>query len=284
MTIDRWRSVLFVPGNRLDLMQKAPRSGAKAVVVDLEDAVPADAKPSARETVAEGVAALIETGVDVLVRVNPPATRWFADDVAALPASGLSGVVVPKLESPEDLDALAVVPDDVPVVAGLETVRGVADARMLLTRPVAGCYFGAEDYTVDLGGVRTAANAEVQVPRAMVAMAARLAGMPSFDMVVLDFRDTERFRSEAVEARALGYAGKLCIHPAQVAHANEAFEPSALEIERARQLLEVYDEAVAGGRATAAFDGTMVDEVVARHARAVLAASDALGSTTSTRH
>jgi citrate lyase subunit beta / citryl-CoA lyase len=283
MTIDRWRSLLFVPGNRLDLMQKAPRWGPKAVVVDLEDAVPADAKPSARETVVEGVAALIDTGVDVLVRVNPPATRWFADDVAALPPA-LSGVVVPKLESPDDLEALATALGDVPILAGLETVRGVADARLLLAHPVAGCYFGAEDYTVDLGGVRTAGNAEIQVPRAMVAMAARLAGVPSFDMVVLDFNDTERFRSEAVEARALGYAGKLCIHPAQVVPANESFEPSADEIDRARQLLEVYDEAVAGGRATVAFDGTMVDEVVARHARAVLAASDTAESTTSTRH
>lgn len=253
-----WRSVLFVPGDRPDLAAKAPRSGPDAVVLDLEDAVPPAGKVAARDSVRDAAAELASADVDVLVRVNPPGTQWFARDVEALP-DGLAGVVMPKFEVLVDVG--------LPVVAGLETVRGVAVAGSTLTGPVVACYFGAEDYIADLGGVRTPGNAEVAVPRALASMAARLAGVPALDMVTLDFGDTDRFVAEAAEARALGYSGKLCIHPAQVGPANEAFVPSAEEVDRAERLLAAFDDA---GGVTVAFEGQMVDEVVARQARAVL--------------
>jgi citrate lyase subunit beta/citryl-CoA lyase len=208
------------------------------------------------------------------VRVNPPGTEWFADDVALLPLPGVSAIVVPKLDTPRDVAMVGDAAGGVPVVAGLETVRGVADARDVLVGPVAGCYFGAEDYIADLGGVRTDGNAEVAVARALVAIAARLAGIPALDQVVLDYRDDARFRREASEARALGYAGKICIHPAQVPLANESFIPSAEEVERAERLLAAFDRALAAGHAACAFEGTMVDEVVAKQARAVISAAE----------
>lgn len=274
----RLRSLLFVPGNRPELAAKAPRSGPDAVVLDLEDAVPPQQKPAARAAVRDALGAL-----PTYVRVNPPGTSWFDDDVSALP-DGVAGVVVPKLESAAQLAEVArrlagraeatgrpggsaAAPG---VVAGLETVRGVADAREILRPPVVACYFGAEDYVCDLGGVRTGDNAEVALPRATVAVAARLAGVPALDMVTLDLDDADRFTREAHEARALGYSGKLCVHPSQVGLANTAFLPSAEEVARARRLLD----AVAGaGGATIAFEGQMVDEVVAARARAVLRAA-----------
>jgi citrate lyase subunit beta/citryl-CoA lyase len=268
----RLRSLLFVPGNRPDMAAKAHRAEPDAVVLDLEDAVPPDGKAAAREMVPEAVAEVVAASpATVWVRVNPPATEWFADDVAALlPIAGLTGVVVPKLDTADDVARVASAVGALPVLAGLETVRGVADAREVLVAPVTACYFGAEDYVADLGGVRTDDNAEVAVARALVGIAARLAGVPALDQVVLDFHDTSRFVSEAQEARALGYAGKICIHPAQVPLANEQFVPSAEEVDRATRLLAAFDEALAAGRAACAFEGTMVDEVVARQARAVL--------------
>ncbi len=149
----------------------------------------------------------------------------------------------------------------------------MADARELLRPPVAACYFGAEDYVADLGGIRTPGNEEVAFARSYVAIAARLAGIPAFDLVTLDFGDDARFTTEAHEARALGYAGKLCIHPAQVGLANEAFRPSDDELDWAARLLAAFDEA--GGR-TIAFEGQMVDEVVAARARAIVASGDAV--------
>lgn len=268
----RHRSLLFVPANRPDLAAKAGRSQPDAVVLDLEDAVPEAEKAAARSELAKATSELVANGMAVLVRVNPPTTPWFAEDLEALP-DGIAGVVVPKFE-PASLDFLSRAKVELPVVAGLETVRGVFDAREALIEPVAGCYFGAEDYVVDLGGVRNPDNAEVAVARSLVAVAARLAGVPAYDMIVVDFGDAERFRTEAVAARALGYAGKLCIHPAQVLPANETFVPSTDELDRARRLLSAFDDAVAHGQAAIAFEGTMVDEVVARAARAVLASAD----------
>jgi citrate lyase subunit beta/citryl-CoA lyase len=246
---------------------KAPRSGPDAVVIDLEDAVPPAAKAEARGAGREATAGLTEV-VPVCVRVNPPASPWFADDVAALP-SGLAAVVVPKLDTAEDVARVASALGGLPVVAGLETVRGVADAREVLRPPVAACYFGAEDYVADLGGVRTPGNAEVAWARAFVAVAARLAGVPALDMVTIDFHDDDRFTAEAREARALGYVGKMCIHPAQVPLARAAFQPTPDEVDAARRLLAAFE---AAGGETIAFEGQMVDEVVAARARALLAA------------
>ena len=267
----RWRSLLFVPGSRADLAAKAPRSQPDVVVLDLEDAVPAAGKAAARATVREAAAELAGV-VPVCVRVNPPGTEWFDDDVAGLP-DDLLAVVVPKLETLAQVELLTSALSGRPVVAGLETVLGVLDARELLAAPVvSACYFGAEDYVADLGGVRTPGNDEVAHARAHVAMAARVAGVPALDMVTIDFGDHERFATEAGQARALGYAGKLCIHPGQVGAANDAFLPSPEEAERARRLLAAFD---AAGGATIAFEGQMVDEVVAVRARAVVAADEA---------
>jgi citrate lyase subunit beta/citryl-CoA lyase len=267
--------MLFVPANRPDLAAKATRSAPDVVVLDLEDAVPPAGKADARATAA-AAATVLAGEVPVCVRVNPPGTPWFADDVASLP-DGLTAVVVPKLESADQLDHVASALGGRQVVAGIETVRGAADARLLLgpdsafgpRRPaVVACYFGAEDYIADLGGVRTSSNDEVAFPRAYVAMAARLAGVPALDMVTLDFHDDARYATEAGQARALGYAGKLCIHPAQVKIANEAFQPTEEEIAWAGRVLEAFTEA---GGMTIAVEGLMVDEVVAARARAILA-------------
>ena len=267
------RSILFVPGDRPDRAAKSLRAGADAVALDLEDAVAASSKDEARAGVAAIAASLAEAGQTVLLRVNAVQSEWFLDDARLLPLPGVDAVIVPKLDRASDVATVARVADGVPIVAGLETVRGVADAREVLVGPVVACYFGAEDYTVDLGGARTEHNAEVAVPRALVAIAARVAGVSAFDQTVLFYRDSERFDREAVEARALGYSGKICIHPAQVPIANERFVPSAEEIDRAERLLLTYDTALAAGQATCAFEGEMVDEVVARQARSVLAAA-----------
>jgi citrate lyase subunit beta/citryl-CoA lyase len=132
-------------------------------------------------------------------------------------------------------------------------------------------YFGAEDFIADMGGVRTDSNHEVQHARSAVALAGRLAGVPVLDQVVTDFRNDERFSNEAAEARALGYAGKLCIHPGQVAIANDAFVPTADEIDRAHRLLAAYESATAAGVAAIDFEGQMVDEPLATQARRIIA-------------
>ena len=264
------------------MLAKLPRSGPDGVVLDLEDAVPAEAKVDARAVVARAAEELRDghPGLAVHVRVNAVPSEWFADDVATALVAGIAGVVVPKLESAEQVAIVADALDrqglsDLLIVAGLETAAGVdradevtADAR------VHAAYFGAEDYVADLGGVRTTEGTEVLYARSRVALAARLTGTLAIDQVVTDLSDEERFRADAAVGRSLGYRGKLCIHPAQVAWAHEAFSPSADELDRARRLLAAYDAAVADGSAAIAFEGQMVDEPLARQARTLLDSAD----------
>lgn len=277
--LERLRSVLFAPAVREDLVPKLPRSGADGVVIDCEDATPMDQKAAGRSNAAELAPRVMGQGSQVFVRINPPGTPWFKDDVNYGLHERLSGVVVPMVETVEGLDRCAKVMAEagfghLGIMAGLETGLGVADARQLLAHPqvVAG-YFGAEDYIADLGGVRTEFNVEVQYARAQVALAGRLARKPVIDQIVANFRDGGRFSSEAFEARAMGFAGKLCIHPDQVGLANDGFTPSPAEIERSERMLAAYDIGIASGVAAIDFEGQMVDEPLAEQARQILAAA-----------
>lgn len=274
----RLRSLLFAPAVRPDLLRKMPRTDADAIVIDLEDATPPDAKDTGRVEMRSAVADLAGQ-LPILVRVNDDTTPWHDDDLDSLPTEGLAGLVMPKIETIAGLDSLAArLADrglDMPVIGGVETALGVADARSLLAHDlISAAYFGAEDFIADLGGVRTASNDEVAYARAQVALAGRLAEVTVIDQVVADFTDDDRCRRECLEARSMGYGGKLCIHPSQVAIANAAFLPSSEEIDRARRLLEAYDGAKAQGVASVAFEGQMVDEPVAVQARRVLAQAD----------
>lgn len=276
--LGRLRSLLFAPAVRPDFIAKLPERGADAVVIDCEDATPAGAKQEARSNV-QALVPQLAGRCTVTVRVNAVASEWFADDISAL-VPGISAVVVPKVDSVAALDEVSRALDsaglpDVGVLAGIETALGVADARPLLAhRRVVAAYFGAEDFIADMGGVRTASNNEVLFARSAVALAGRLGGVPVLDQIVADFRDDDRYERECREARALGYSGKLCIHPGQVAIANAGFVPSADEVDRARRLLAAYESASAAGRAAIDFEGQMVDEPLAAQARRVLALAD----------
>ncbi len=278
----RIRSLLFAPASKPEVLRKLPRAVPDAVALDLEDAVPPSGKPAAREHARDIGAELVADHPDiaVYVRVNPVPTEWFADDVREGLHPSITGVIVPKLETPGQLaavaDALAGAGlEQLHVLAGIESAAGVDRVRDLLVPPVAVAYFGAEDYVADLGGVRTSGSAEVLYARSRVALAARLAGVPAVDQVVTRLDAEDHFLTDAAEGRALGYRGKLCIHPAQVALAHRAFTPSPEEVDRARRLVAAYEEAVAGGHAANAFEGQMVDEPLARHAPPGIAAAEA---------
>lgn len=278
----RMRSLLFVPGGRPDMIAKAGRSGADGVVVDLEDAVPADGKDAARRTAVEAITALDVPGdALVLVRVNAPGSPWYGADVAAAAASPADGVVLPKAGTAEQLHYLREALDragrpDAVMVVGLETAQGVAEARPLLMvgtdAGVVAAYFGAEDYIADLGGRRTAEGVEVLYARSLVALAGRLAGVAVLDQAVLAVHDDTAFRNDAERGLSLGYHGKLCIHPAQVPLAHQVFTPSDAEIAHARAVLDAV--AVAGGAGVLLVDGQMVDDVHVRMARSVLARAE----------
>lgn len=264
------RSLLFVPASRPDMIGKLHRWRPDAVVIDLEDAVPAAAKDAARHIGLAAAGALDLPGTAVLVRINPAGSPWFADDLRAVARAGVKGVVLPKYSAPAALvEVRAALPSDARIVTGVETVRGVAGCRDLLARGVDAAYFGAEDYIADLGGYRTDDGLEVLYARSEVMLACRLAGIGAIDQAVTAIRDDARFTADAQAGRALGYTGKICVHPGQVALAHQAFTPSPAEVERARAVLQLATEHGVG-----TVDGQMVDDVHLRMAQQVLARAD----------
>lgn len=272
------RSLLFAPAVRPDLLAKLPRAEADGVVIDCEDATPPGSKDEGRENARRLGADLADGGEAVFVRVNAVGTPWFEADIAEGIPDEASGVLVPMVESPSQLDQVADALEKARrpgllVVAGLETAAGVAFARELLAHPVVSAgYFGAEDFIADMGGVRTESNTEVLHARSEVALAGRLARVPVLDQVVVAFGDSDRFAREAAEARSLGFSGKMCIHPSQVQLAHTAFTPSAEDVAAAAALIEAYEQAERTGSSVIVVDGRMIDGPLVAQARRVVAA------------
>jgi citrate lyase subunit beta / citryl-CoA lyase len=274
--LTRVRSLLFMPGTRADMIAKIPRIAPDVAAVDLEDAVaPAD-KRAARDTAVAAIDALDpgalnqDGGTTVLVRVNPVGTPWFAADVAAAARCAAAGLVVPKLSTSQHLHELrqALAENNwtnALVVAGIETALGVADARPLLSGGLAGAYFGAEDFIADIGGLRSGEGTEVLYARSQVCLGAYLAGVPAIDQAVVGLGDDEHFLADAQAGRALGYQGKICIHPRQVELAHQVFTPTPEEVAHADAVL------AAGEAGVGVVDGQMVDSVHVKMAQSVLA-------------
>lgn len=275
------RGALFAPATRADVLRKLPRNQPDAAIIDLEDGVPPDAKAMARG-IARAMAEELATTAPQLrlfTRINAVGTPWFADDIAQALTPKLSGIVLPKYDA---LDQLAQVYGalkqqglgHLALIVGLETAPGVARVEQILRAPIAGAYFGAEDFIADMGGERTVEGLEVLYARSRVVLAARVAGIQALDQVVVNFHDDARFVSEATQARHLGYTGKLCIHPSQVPLAQQVFSPTPQEVERARRLLDAYQQAQAKRQGVIVFEGQMVDLPLVRRAESILARSE----------
>jgi len=263
------RSILFVPGDRPDRFEKALASGADAVVLDLEDAVAPERKAAAREAV---VARLAQPApVPLGLRMNPLPTPEGIADLAALAGAAPSFLMLPKVEAAEEVSVvrrvLARGPRAVPLVALIESAAGLARAGAIAAEE--GCValgFGGVDLAADLG-CEPSWEPLLAHRAALVAGAAR-AGRALFDVPFLELADEAGLEAECRRVRALGFTGKLAIHPRQLAGIHAAFTPSAAAVERAQRVIAAM-EAAAGG--VCVVDGRMVDAPVQRAALRVLA-------------
>jgi citrate lyase subunit beta/citryl-CoA lyase len=258
-------SYLFVPATRLDRVEKARASAAHEVIVDLEDAVAEEDKAAARESLAA-----IPDGRAVHVRVNARGTAHHDDDLRAAAAlASLAALVVPKVESPDDIAAVRRgLPGGIAVLALVESARGVVAADAIAGAGAARIMFGIADYVADLG-VQPSPDVLVY-PRSRLVVASRAAGLPPpVDGPTLVTSDEGLVRADAETARALGMGGKLCIHPNQVAAVNEVFAGSAEDVAWAGAVLAAAE---AHGGGAFSFDGSMVDAPVIARARRILGA------------
>ena len=266
--------MLFGPANRIEFVPKFVVAEADIGVLDLEDAIAEDAKQAARDALVEAKPGRGELGeMMFFVRVNSIDSPHFEDDLAAASAALAVGIIVPKIEDADTVDRVRAAMErhqlsGAILCAGVESALGVHNAVEIAGAAIDILYFGAEDFVTDMGGVRTESNDEVHYARSQVALAARLGGVPALDQIVADFGDSSRFTSEAEQARALGYQGKLCIHPSQVALANTAFMASPEEIEWAQGVIAAVE--AAGGAALISYQGTMIDTPLIVRAKAIL--------------
>lgn len=253
------RSYLFVPGNRPERFDKALASGADAVIVDLEDAVPPEAKLAAREA----VAAWLSPARAIVLRLNAAGTPWFEDDLALARRPGVAAVMLPKAERAADVAGLG----EVSVIALLESAAGLAEARAIAAcANVRRLAFGAIDFQLDLG--MQAGFDDLLAFRSEIALASRLADLdPPIDSPSVAIEQAEEVEREARAARRLGFGGKLCIHPRQVAVVNAAFAPTADELAWATRVVEA---ARASGGAAVQVDGKMIDRPVILRAQRLL--------------
>jgi len=273
------RSVLFSPGDRPDLLEKAPDTGADVVVFDLEDAVVPERKQLARETVATAVADL-EADAELCVRVNTLDTGGHAD-LRALDTAPDS-VMLPKVDCAADVQGFADALDehglDIPVLALLETPGGVLDApAVAAVEATDALLLGAEDLSAATGVTRTAAGTEILYARERVVLAAARADVDVVDTLYTDFEDTDGLAEDAGFARDLGFDGKMAIHPAQVSVVNEAFTPDPAEVDWAERVLAAREDAAAEGRGVFAVDGEMIDAPLVTQAETILGRARAAG-------
>jgi citrate lyase beta subunit len=271
MDLPHVRSLLFAPGSDGRKLAKALSSGADAVVCDLEDAVAPPDKEAARDVVAEALAGAAVDGPARLVRVNAVGTPWHEGDVALALASRVDALVLPK-SSPEAVDSLG--PEGPPVVAIVETAMGLRQAFEIVSQPrVAALILGAVDLGAEVGLEPRPDAQEILYARSKVAIDSAAAGLRGpFDVVHLDFGDEAGLEEQCRLARALGFRGKACIHPAQVDTINRVFAPSEGEVEWARGIVQAFEGQSEG---VMAVNGTMVDRPVVERARRILEEAEA---------
>lgn len=268
-------SFLFVPANRPERLPKALDSGADMVIADWEDAVAPDDKATARASLVWAASAL-DAGQRsrLLVRINAQDSPWFEDDLrvlAELMDQGCAGAVIPKADGAAVVHAVAqAVGSRAALLPLIESVGGLDAADTLATAPqVARLAFGHLDFQVDAGMDCDADEVELLPVRMAVVLAARRAGLPApIDGVTVDTRNPERLRHDAERARRMGFGGKLCIHPAQIAPLHAVFDPDEEAVQQARRVLQALEQA---GGGVCVLDGRMVDAPVLAQARQVLA-------------
>ncbi len=279
MTTRPFRSALYIPGSKERALEKARGLQVDAILFDLEDAVSPDEKVNARGTLA---AALEAGGFGAryrIVRINGLDTEWGADDAKAIAAMDCDAVLLPKVNSPADIDAIAALVPGKPVWAMMETPLAVINAAAIAAHPkVEGFVLGTNDLAKDLGTRRADRREPLLYALQACLLAARAHGVVALDGVYNAFKDDEGLAEECEQGRDMGYDGKTLIHPAQIEITNRAFAPSEAEIDLARRQIAAFEEAEAAGQGVAVVDGRIVENLHIVTARATLAKAAAIAA------
>ena len=272
-----YRSVLYIPGSRERALEKARSLPVDAVIFDLEDAVAPAEKPAARDTLKAALAQPYGNRVRI-VRINGLDTEWGEADARAADAMDCDAVLLPKVESAADLDALAALTSK-PLWAMMETPKGMLAAAEIAAHPrLAGFVMGTNDLAKELNARFRADRLPMMPGIGLCLLAAKAHGVVIVDGVYNAFKDAEGLRAECEQGRDMGMDGKTLIHPAQIEVANAAFAPSGAEIDLARRQIAAYETAEKEGQGVAVVDGKIVENLHVETARRMLSKAEAIAA------
>lgn len=279
MSARPYRSVLYIPAANERAMKKAQTLAADAIIFDLEDAVAITEKERAREILPAILASGGYGRRAKIVRINGLDTEWGQADARAFAESAADAVLIPKVNSAADLDAVAALAGDKPLWAMMETAQGMLNAAEIAAHPrLHGMVMGTNDLAKELGSRFRPDRLAMQAGLGLCLLAAKAHGKVIVDGVFNAFKDEDGLRFECEQGRDMGFDGKTLIHPAQLAGANEAFAPSDAEVELARRQIAAFEEAQAEGKGVTVVDGRIVENLHIVTAQATLAKAEAIAA------
>ena len=276
-----YRSVLYIPGSKPRALEKARSLPVDAIIFDLEDAVAAYEKTAARDTLAEALAAGGYGARVKIVRMNGLDTQWGEDDARAIATMAPDAVLMPKVDGPDQLDALSVITGPLDIWAMMETPRGLLNAPAIAAHPLLkGMVMGTNDLAKDLQTRFRPDRLPLLTGLGLCLLAAKAEGVVIVDGVYNAFKDDAGLEAECGQGRDMGFDGKTLIHPAQGDSATAAFAPTAAEIDLARRQIAAFEAAEAEGQGVAVVDGKIVENLHVVTAQQILAKSDAIAAMT----
>jgi|FaiFalFF_MnMetaG_3_1042247.scaffolds.fasta_scaffold00367_12 citrate lyase subunit beta/citryl-CoA lyase len=274
-----YKSFLFVPGNQRNKIEKALSMNCDVVILDLEDAVPIDEKQKAREIVNDALKNMEWKNIKKCVRINDLNSKFWLQDVIEISKNEPDIIMIPKVKSSTDILILDRILSNIennfnlkkiqliPIIETIEGLKNIYEISRSSER-ILGITMGIADFCAEIGCEED--ERIVEYLRFQVILAASYSNIQAIDKAYLNIRDIEGLEKEAKMAKKLGFTGKLAIHPSQIEIINKVFTPSVQEIERARKILEAYEEAKRKGIGVISYEGMMVDEAIIKRIKKVL--------------
>jgi citrate lyase subunit beta-like protein len=283
------RALLYIPGDDWKKITKSLTLGVDCICMDMEDGVAVNRKAEARATIAKALQELDFGKSEKLARINSVDSDWEKDDIAAVLPFRPDGIVIPKIESLDQIQWGSEIIEaaelkygwpinSIRMLVGVETAKGILNLREVASHPrLDGIIFGGEDFAASVGAIRSRDATELLYARQAVIVACAAFDLQAIDIVTIDFKNPDIVRAEAEFGARLGYAGKQIIHPAQVEPVQSAFTPGADAIAHARRIVETFEASQKEGKGAFALDGKMIDMPLLKNAQKVLERAKAAG-------
>ncbi|HSL27636.1 MAG TPA: CoA ester lyase [Anaerolineales bacterium] len=284
------RALLYMPGDDRRKIEKATTLGVDCICMDMEDGVAIVRKQEARAVIAQAMKELDFGRSERCIRINSFGSGFEKFDLAAAVATNPDAIVVPKVETPQQVREISeyiemyelsakMEAGTIRMLIGVETAKGILNLKEIAgaDRRLDAIIFGAEDYAASIGATRTKEGTEVLYARSAIVSVCAANEMQAIDMVYIDFRDSEGLRLEAEEGARLGFSGKQIIHPGQVEPVQAAFTPSDEAIEYAQRVVRAFTASQKEGKGAFALDGKMIDMPLLKNAQKVLDRARAAG-------